>query len=114
MKKTTLILILSAVILAAIYYFFRSGVFVPLGSEQNQMAVSLAKERYAQAKARGTNLSDGPCIAEDLMPDWVADIAHNPRHNLDNLPENQCGNFRNGKAHHFVELDPDGNVIRVQ
>ena len=109
-----LILILIAAVAAVIYLYFRGSVFTPLSTEQNEMAISLAKERYAQAKARGTNLSDGPCIAEDLMPDWVADIAHNPRHNLDNLPENQCGNFRIGKAHHFVELDPEGNVIRVQ
>ena len=60
------------------------------------------------------DFSSGPCIAEELMPDWVADIAHNPREAVDNLPENQCQNYRNGTAHHFVELDPSGNVIRAE
>lgn len=60
------------------------------------------------------DLSNGPCIAEDLMVDWVADIAHNPRQAVDDLPANQCQNYRNGSAHHFVELDPAGNVIRAE
>lgn len=60
------------------------------------------------------DLSDGPCIAEELMDDWVVDIAHNPRQAVDDLPENQCQNYRNGTANHFVELDPSGNIIRAE
>lgn len=60
------------------------------------------------------DLANGPCVAEELMPDWVADIAHSPRQAVDNLAENQCQSFRNGTAHHFVELDPGGNVIRAE
>ena len=58
-------------------------------------------------------MSNGPCLSNELMPDWVADIAHDPRLPVDNLPENQCSAFRDGKAEHFVELDVNGEVIKV-
>jgi hypothetical protein len=44
----------------------------------------------------------------------VADIAHEPRQPVDDEPANQCARFRNGEAHHFVELDPDGALIRAE
>jgi hypothetical protein len=71
---------------------------------------------YHQAKADGTNLNRGPCIAEQLpgMADWVADIAHNPRQPVDDVPANQCRRYRAGQAHHFVELDTSGHLIRAQ
>ncbi len=76
-------------------------------------AVALAQELYEQKKKEGMNFENGPCLANDLMPDWVADIAHYPREKADDLPENQCSAFREGKAHHFVELDPEGNLIKA-
>lgn len=77
-------------------------------------AIRKAKELYLQKKQAGTDILNGPCIAEYLLPDWVADIAHNPRQGVDDLAENQCQAYREGKARHFVELDPDGNLIRAQ
>jgi len=79
----------------------------------NSKAVLLAKEIYAQEKAKGTDFSNGPCIANPIeqMPDWVVDIAHSPRQAVDNLPENQCSAFSQRKASHFVELDESGNLI---
>ena len=78
-----------------------------------ELAVQKAQEIFYQLKGQGVDMSDGPCISENLMPDWVADVAHNPRQAVDNLAQNQCQNFRNGIAHHFVELDLDGNLIKV-
>lgn len=80
---------------------------------EKDLAIAKAKEIFRQKVAEGVDLSSGPCIAENLIPGWVADIAHNPRQPIDDLPENQCQNFREGKASHFVELDLEGNVIRV-
>ena len=79
-------------------------------------AVNEAMAAYREAKQVGTDLSRGPCIAEQLpgLSDWVADIAHDPRQPVDDVPANQCQRFRNGQAHHFVELDPSGNLIRAQ
>jgi hypothetical protein len=79
-------------------------------------AVNEAMAAYRQAKDDGTDLSRGPCIAEQLpgLADWVADVAHDPRQPVDDVPANQCRRYRDGQAHHFVELDTSGNLIRAQ
>jgi hypothetical protein len=78
--------------------------------------VAAARDAYAAARQKGTDFSRGPCIGERLpgLPDWVADIAHDPRRAVDDQPQNQCSRFRAGQAHHFVELDPSGRLIRAQ
>jgi len=78
------------------------------------LAIAQAKEVYQQKKALGDDFTDGPCLTERLMDDWVVDIVHNPRLESDDLPNNQCQNFLNGTAHHFVELDIEGNLVRTQ
>jgi len=84
-------------------------------SERDQ-AVAEAMQAYHEAKASGGDLERGPCIAEQLpnLPDWVADIAHEPRQPVDDDPANQCARYRTGEAHHFVELDPQGELIRAE
>ena len=82
--------------------------------EERQQAIALAQEIYARQKADGVDFSKGPCLSENLMDGWVADIAHAPRQPVDDLPENQCQAYRAGRAFRLVELDPDGNVIRAQ
>ena len=75
-----------------------------------------AKAAFDKAQASGENLSSGPCLAEQLrgQPDWAADVAHDPRQPVDDLPANQCSSYREGTTHHFVELDPQGALIRAQ
>jgi len=58
-------------------------------------------------------MSAGPCLAEEIIPGWCVDVAHSPREEIDNLPQNQCASWRAGRVHHFVELDAEGNVIRA-
>jgi len=41
--------------------------------------VSKAKELFAQKANQEIDLSSGPCLAEEIMPDWSVDIVHNPR-----------------------------------
>ena len=79
-------------------------------------AVNEAMQAYQEAKATGTDFDRGPCIAEQLpgLEDWVADVAHEPRQPVDDQAANQCQRFRDGDAHHFVELSPSGRLIRAQ
>jgi hypothetical protein len=79
-------------------------------------AVDQAQAAYSQFIATGAPLELGPCISESLpgLPDWVADIAHSPRQPVDDEPSNQCQRYRSGQAHHFVELDESGQLIRAQ
>lgn len=83
-----------------------------LQSDNNE-AVKKAKEIFQQKKAAGVDMSSGPCLSNKLLPDWVADVAHNPRQSVDDLPQNQCNAFATGTAHHFIELDTEGNLIRI-
>jgi hypothetical protein len=73
----------------------------------------MAQALFREKKAQGLDMSNGPCLAEEIIPDWCVDVAHSPREEVDNLPQNQCQSWRAGRVHHFVELDPDGNVIRA-
>jgi hypothetical protein len=83
------------------------------GGKSGTDVVSLAKKRFADEKARGLDMSRGPCLGV-IASGWVADVAHDPRQPVDDLPRNQCAAFRNGQAEHFVELDPSGALIRKE
>lgn len=76
-------------------------------------AVNQAKKVFLQKKDQGIDFTDGPCLTNDLLPDWVVDIVHNPSQDIDNLPENQCAAYTEGRAKHFVEMDSKGEIIRV-
>ena len=78
------------------------------------LATAKAKELWRARSLAGEDLSNGPCLSNEAIPGWVADIAHSPRQAVDDLPENQCSAYRDGTAKHFVELDPEGNVIRAE
>lgn len=75
-------------------------------------ALKNALNLYAKRKQEGMDFSNGPCLGI-VAPDWVLDIAHNPRLPVDDEPENQCEDFRTGRVHHFIELDLDGKLIRT-
>jgi len=83
---------------------------------ERSQAVGQALVAFGKAKQSGEDLSSGPCISESLpgLADWVADIAHDPRQPVDDEAANQCQRYRSGDAHHFVELTPDGKLIRAQ
>lgn len=132
MKKVFLVIALLALLGAGAYFVFsRKKESVQRAADQTldaltgigamekkkeiadpQLAVIRAKAIFKNLQAEDADFSNGPCIAEDLMPDWVADVAHNPRESLDDLPQNQCQSYREGKAHHVVELDVNGEVIK--
>ena len=81
---------------------------------EQETAINQAKLLYKHTKENGQDLSNGPCLSNALMKDWVLDIVHNPRQVIDDLPQNQCAAYIEGSARHFVELDLDGNLIRIR
>lgn len=100
------------VLVVAVFYWKRipgTGMMTPEATQ----AIIKAKAAYNEFLNRGMDFKNGPCIADNLMPDWVADIAHEPRQAVDDQPENQCLRYREGQAHHFVELTPSGEFIRA-
>jgi len=81
------------------------------GTTADDQTIARAKLAFAQAKGRGVDMSRGPCLGV-IRPGWVADVAHDPRQDVDDDPRNQCAAYREGRAEHFVELDPEGDYIR--
>jgi len=73
--------------------------------------------KICKDNTQNLNYTNGPCLsdsnAEWNINDWVCDIAHSPRQTIDNNVENQCLEFKEGKAHHFVEVDLECNLIKV-
>lgn len=80
--------------------------------EDRSAAIAAARDAYASAKARGVDFERGPCLGV-VKPGWVGDVAHDPRRDVDDRPENQCEAYRSGEAENFVELDPKGRLIRT-
>ncbi|EKD91254.1 MAG: hypothetical protein ACD_30C00035G0003 [uncultured bacterium] len=83
-------------------------------SYEIDQAVNQAQTLYAQKKALKEDLTNGPCLTNDLMTGWVVDLVHNPRQPIDNNEQYQCQAYREGRATHFVELDLNGEVVRVK
>ena len=81
---------------------------------EKDLAVAKAQNLFKQKMAAGEDLSSGPCLAEEIIPDWSADLLHDPREEADDLEENQCRFYYEGKTHHYVELDMNGNLINVK
>ncbi len=113
MKKPVLLLLCLGVILA-----ITAVILLTQTTTKNtevvevDSAIARATQIYKEAKAKGVDFSKGPCLSNSGIPGWVVDISHNPRLRIDNLPENQCPNYRKGNALHFIELDPEGNLIK--
>src|SRR5262245_54594594 len=84
-------------------------------SDQDK-ASSQALILFQKAQNSGQDLNNGPCLAEHIpgAEDWAADIAHDPRQPVDNDLANQCSSYRDGQTHHFVELTPDGQLIKTR
>jgi hypothetical protein len=81
------------------------------GEDADDETIRLAQQAYERAKAAGVDMSRGPCLGV-IKEGWVADVAHDPRQDVDDDPANQCPEYRSGEADHFVELDPAGEYIR--
>ena len=69
-----------------------------------------------EANLKGNvDLSSGPCLSDNHpnwnVDDWVCDVAHSPRQDVDNLAENQCSSY-GSVASHFVEVDENCEFIR--
>jgi hypothetical protein len=96
-------------------------VFISLCSQQpaqdiKQQAI-FSCIQMCKSTSKNLDYANGPCLSDNSsdwnVSDWVCDIAHSPRQDVDNLPENQCSAFREGKATHFVEVDTSCNLIRA-
>jgi hypothetical protein len=102
----------------AIFAIFAIGIAVLLialfllpKGEKNAVEACIALCKSELEKGR--DLSSGPCLSNEIAPNWVCDVAHWPRQSVDNKEENQCEAYRKGLASHFVEVDVNCKLIRA-
>ncbi|MEM5802161.1 MAG: hypothetical protein QXQ18_02110 [Candidatus Aenigmatarchaeota archaeon] len=113
MKKILILLIvISFIIIFSISYF--SSAFKTPQKSEFEKAKEICIKECERALYLGQNLENGPCLLNPIndLLNWVCDVAHMPRQDVDNLPQNQCSAFREGKAKHFVEVSPSCEFIR--
>jgi len=75
-------------------------------------ATSKCRQACMDLQLTRMDFSNGPCINDNIIADWVCDVVHEPRQPIDDVPANQCPSF--GIAtHHFVEVNENCRIIRV-
>jgi len=82
-------------------------------SDKSQAMINCQELCQNTLSANGRDFEVGPCLSNEILPDWVCDIAHSPRQPVDNDPANQCSAFNEAEASHFVEVDGNCNIIKV-
>ena len=82
----------------------------PASVLEQQEAISKALELYTQKKSEGINFSS-QCLG--TVGNYAVDIAHVPRISEDNLVINQCEAYTMFRVSHFIEMDKDGNILRI-
>lgn len=70
------------------------------------------RQKCMQLVPANIDFSSGPCLDDNLMEDWVCDMAHDPRQPVDDIKTNQCPSFGT-KANHFIEVDENCRLIRA-
>lgn len=112
----TLLLVSSGLIVTLGVAYLRTGESI-LGvtiSNDRSAVIEEAYLVYERYKQEGLDFSNGTCLSNELIQDWVLDIVHDPKTEVDDRPDNQCRDYILGVAHHFVELNPEGNLIRAE
>jgi hypothetical protein len=86
-------------------------------SFQRDLAIAACENICNDLLDEGIDLSLGPCLSDNNanwdVTDWVCDVAHSPRLEVDDSSENQCSAYRDGQAHHFVEVNESCELIRA-
>jgi len=100
-----------AIVLAAVLLFGCTGGQLVPDEGAAMSAVQKCQLKCSMMEKKGVDMSRGPCLGT-IEAGWVCDVAHSPRQPVDDLPENQCADFREGRAQHFVEVTPGCQLIR--
>lgn len=130
MKKTYIVVIIAVLIVGWLFIRFfiggsedswiknEKGMWVKHGNPaqipaqvlEQQEAISCALNLDNEKKNSGMNFSS-QCLG--TCKNYSVDIVHVPRTSEDNLIENQCQDFREGRTINFIELDDKGEIVRV-
>lgn len=74
-------------------------------------AISCALNLYKEKKAENM-IFDSQCLG--TCDKFAVDIVHVPRNTDDDIKENQCLDYVDGKVSNFIELDQEGSIFRIE
>jgi hypothetical protein len=81
----------------------------PSEVKEQQQVITCAKDIYYQFKKR--IIISSQCLG--ACGNYSIDIVHVPRTAEDDKTDSQCEDYLNGETSHFIELDKEGNVVRI-
>ena len=131
MKRKYKVLIIAGLILAIILFFLRgsedtwikneNGEYIEHGTPsevpdyvaEQQTAIIEALQLYQEKKQQGMRFSS-QClgvVGDNIR--YAVDIVHVPRNKEDDFIKNQCEDYLDGKIKNFIELDNEGNIVRI-
>jgi len=84
--------------------------FIPKQVYEQQEAINCAKELYHKENNLGVQFSS-QCLGK--CGNYSIDIVHFPRDSLDDLIQNQCEDYRNGITKNFIELNLNGEIVKI-
>jgi hypothetical protein len=77
---------------------------------EQQQIIACAQDIYSQFKRNGMNFSS-QCLGQ--CGGYSIDIVHTPRTKEDNLEQNQCEEYLTKETSHFIELNNNGEIVRI-
>jgi len=112
--------IFAIIAIVAIVLILRSNGFdkVPMADIITQESLDAIVQHgqviLTERRNAGEDLSQGPCLDNnEKFKGWVIDIAHDPRVEADDNPDNQCSAYSRGSAKNFIELSEYGDIIQI-
>ncbi len=78
-----------------------------------QTAITQALQLYREKKSEGMIFISQCLGIVGNNTKYAVDIVSVPRNSVDNLPENQCSEYRTKQVTHFIELDKEGDIVRI-
>ena len=80
---------------------------IPDYVQEQKEAVECALELYNQEEEFNSQ-----CLG--VCGDYAVDFVHVPRNEEDDKVENQCAEYGSGEVGHFIEIDKNGEVVRIK
>jgi len=74
---------------------------------EQQQHISCAQAKFSEFKEEFNSQCLGSC------GNYSVDIVNVPRITADDLTENQCPEYLNKETNSFIELDKNGNIVRI-
>lgn len=83
--------------------------------ENKELAIKECIRECELFISKGNIVTDGPCISQEIIPNWACDIVNVPKIKLiDNNLKNQCESYNKNKVKNLVEVTKNCKFVSVK